>query len=54
MTPRYLYLEGLTSYTDAHQIQRSLLMQRIADEAPDVVLLLEHEETITVGRQRGA
>lgn len=49
-----LHLPGRTAYADAHALQKALLHARIQDEIPDVMLLLEHEETITLGRQRGA
>jgi lipoyl(octanoyl) transferase len=51
---RFLHLSGLVPYTSAHVLQRELLEQRIRGEIEDTVLLLEHAETITVGRTRGA
>src|SRR5262249_51340051 len=51
---RFVYLSGPVPYTAAHELQRHLLDQRIRGEIDDTVLLLEHAETITVGRSRGA
>lgn len=51
---QFLHLTGLTSYADAHALQQQLLTGRIRGDLPDTVLLLEHAETITVGRQKGA
>ncbi len=45
---------GLTDYQDAHLLQQELLLRRIADDVPDVVLMLQHEPVITVGRSRTA
>lgn len=42
------------SYADAHALQRALVEDRIADRIPDTVVLLEHADTITVGKSRGA
>jgi lipoyl(octanoyl) transferase len=51
---RFLHLKGLVPYASAHALQRELLEQRIRGEIDDTVLLLEHADTITVGRSRGA
>ncbi len=51
---RFLHLTGLTDYTDAHELQRSLVDAVAAGTEPDTVLLLEHAEVITLGRKRGA
>lgn len=51
---RFVWLEGTTGYAEAHALQRALVERRAAGEVGDVVLLLEHDETITVGRARGA
>lgn len=51
---RFFRLPGLTPYAIAHALQRTLLQARIEDRIEDVILLLEHEETITVGRARDA
>ncbi|MBX2802036.1 MAG: lipoyl(octanoyl) transferase LipB [Myxococcales bacterium] len=47
-------LPGLSDYAEVHALQQRLVAQRAAGEIDDVVLLLEHAEVITVGRQRGA
>ncbi|MEZ4238585.1 MAG: lipoyl(octanoyl) transferase LipB [Myxococcota bacterium] len=55
VTPaRYLWLTEPVPYARGHALQRELLEQRIRGDIPDTVLLLQHEETITVGRARGA
>lgn len=51
---RFFYLTGLTPYREAHELQRTLVERRGRGEIEDVVLLLQHEETITIGRSRGA
>jgi lipoyl(octanoyl) transferase len=51
---RYLWLPGPVPYAEGHALQRDLVEQRAAGAIPDTVLLLEHEETITVGRRAGA
>ncbi|MCB9665126.1 MAG: lipoyl(octanoyl) transferase LipB [Alphaproteobacteria bacterium] len=48
---RVLQLEGLTPYAPAHALQEALVDARRAGDLPDVLLLLEHAETITVGRR---
>lgn len=47
-------LPGQPAYRATHALQRRLVMARAAGEIDDVVLLLEHPDVITVGRQRGA
>lgn len=54
MSYAILQLEGLTSYEDAHALQQELIIQRLAGVIPDLLLILEHEPVITVGRARGA
>ena len=49
-----VHLTGLAGYERVHTLQKQLLAARIEDAIPDVVLLLEHPETITLGRKRGA
>lgn len=49
-----VHLLGLSSYETVHALQTKLLEARIADRIPDVVLLLEHQSVITVGRSKGA
>lgn len=51
---RWWRLPGLTPYADAHALQRQLVDARAAGMIPDTVLFVEHEETITLGRARGA
>ena len=47
-------LAGRWAYRSAHDLQRRLVLARAAGAIDDIVLLLEHAEVITVGRQRGA
>ena len=48
-------LTGRVPYRPVHRLQEALVNARASGELDhDVVLLLEHEETITVGRRRGA
>lgn len=49
-----IHLTGLADYERVHALQQQLLTARIQNAIPDVVLLLEHPETITLGRKRGA
>lgn len=42
---------SLQPYLAAWDVQRKLHAQRVADEAPDTVLLLEHEAVFTAGRR---
>lgn len=44
-------LDGLTPYGAAHALQEALVEARRAGQVPDLLLLLEHEETITLGRR---
>jgi lipoate-protein ligase B len=41
---------GLVEYGKAYQLQRRLNRQRLMEEIPDVLLLLEHPPTITIGK----
>lgn len=50
---RVIWLEGLAGYAAVHALQERLVAE-VAAGGPDVILLLEHAETITVGRGRGA
>ena len=45
---------GLSDYAEVHALQRQLVTARAAGEMPDVLLLLEHAATITVGRNKAA
>ncbi len=47
-------LRGLSPYATVHDLQRRLVDQRSRGEGQDVLLLLEHAPTITVGRGRDA
>lgn len=51
---RFVHLEGHVPYATGLALQEALLAARIRGEVEDTVLLLEHAETITVGRTRGA
>lgn len=51
---RAVWLPGLTPYADAHALQRAWTEARAADRVDDLLLLLEHPPTITVGRAKGA
>lgn len=42
---------GRVSYAAAHAHQRSALEQRVAERTPDRLILLEHEEVVTLGRR---
>jgi lipoyl(octanoyl) transferase len=42
------------SYEQGHRLQLELLDARVRGEIPDTILLLEHADTITVGKARGA
>lgn len=50
----FVRLDGLTAYEDGHRLQQEVLAARIAGALPDVVLLLEHQPVITLGRKRDA
>tara|TARA_B100000902_G_scaffold384268_1_gene424222 strand:+ start:208 stop:837 length:630 start_codon:yes stop_codon:yes gene_type:complete len=41
--------EGLVDYTDALQLMKDLQKQRIEDQIPDTLLIMEHPEIVTVG-----
>ena len=41
---------GLVEYAEAWELQRRLVAARIADEIPDVLILLEHPHVYTLGR----
>lgn len=47
-------LEGLTDYAPCHRAMEHLVDARAQDRVPDVILLVEHAATITVGRAREA
>lgn len=51
---RWWRIPGRAAYADVHALQRRLVDARAAGEAPDTVLFAEHDETITLGRARGA
>src|SRR6201995_2648522 len=54
--PRGAYLMnlGLTGYTEAWELQRSLAAAVTQGAIPDTVILLEHPPTITLGRRTDA
>jgi lipoate-protein ligase B len=41
---------GRRPYLEVHQLQQELLRQRVEDLIPDTLLLVEHEEVVTLGR----
>lgn len=45
-----VYQLGLITYSEAYQLQRQLLCQRVNNEIADTLLLLEHPPTITIGK----
>jgi lipoyl(octanoyl) transferase len=50
----FVQILGQSDYADVHQVQQQLVAARAAGRGPDVVLLLEHRDVITIGRSRGA
>lgn len=50
----FVHLNGSTDYREVHALQQQLVEARARGEVPDVVLLLEHAEVITLGRAKGA
>jgi lipoyl(octanoyl) transferase len=48
---RFVWIEGAAPYLEVHALQQALVAARAADRLEDVVLLLEHPATITVGRR---
>jgi lipoate-protein ligase B len=54
LTCRFVHLGEGVDYDAARELQRRWIDARARDEVPDLVLLLEHAPTITVGRARGA
>jgi lipoyl(octanoyl) transferase len=48
--PISAYWLGRVAYDRAHELQEKILRARIAQEVGDVLLLLEHEPVITLGR----
>ena len=45
-----VYQLGLITYSEAYHLQRQLLCQRVNNEIADILLLLEHPPTITIGK----
>lgn len=41
---------GRRPYLEVHQLQQELLQLRVEDRIPDTLLLVEHEEVVTLGR----
>lgn len=48
--PLYALWLGCRPYEDVYALQRELADRRKRDELPDILLLLEHEATVTSGR----
>lgn len=46
-----VYELGTVEYDEALKLQRKLAARRAAGEVPDILLLLEHEHVITLGRK---
>jgi lipoate-protein ligase B len=53
-SPARLIDLGRRDYAETLALQRGLVERRQADEVPDLLLLVEHQEVITVGRRLGA
>jgi len=51
MVLEFVRLNGQVPYLEAWDLQRSLHERRVAGEAPDTVLLLEHEPVFTAGKR---
>jgi len=51
---RFVLLTAPADYRETHALQAELVDRRHRGEVPDVVLLLEHREVITLGRKKGA
>lgn len=49
-----LSLAGRSDYRSVHRLQRALVEARSADRIDDVLILVEHQPVITVGRARDA
>ena len=45
-----VYQPGVMVYDEAHRLQKNLLRKRLAGEIPDVLILLEHPPTFTIGK----
>lgn len=45
-----VYQLGLVEYGEAYELQRKLHGKRMNEEIPDILLLLEHPPTLTIGR----
>jgi lipoate-protein ligase B len=48
-----IYQLGLIEYRKAYRLQKQLLHKRSEGQIPDVLLLLEHPPTITIGKSGG-
>ncbi len=48
-----IYQLGLIEYKKAYRLQKELLHKRSEGQIPDVLLLLEHPPTITIGKSGG-
>jgi len=49
-TTSLIWKLGLIEYGKAYELQKNLHYQRVTEEIPDVLLLLEHPPTITIGK----
>lgn len=50
----FVHVEDPSDYSEVHALQKELVERRSGGRIPDVVLLVEHTDVITVGRARGA
>lgn len=50
----FVSIQGQTSYSEVHALQQKIIAARAANRVRDVILFVEHESTITVGRSRDA
>jgi len=54
MKPLQLMDLGVREYGEVYELQKSLLLRRIADEIDDTLIFVEHPHVVTVGRRLDA